>query len=466
MVHQDQRLIRLDPRLLRRRIGEELRVPHHVLVQRLAARHQHADRRLLAPPGATEALPGLGDRARVAVEHHHIQAADIHAQLQRRGADDPVHPARAHLPLHLAPLGGQVTTAVGADPPRLARVAVEHLLQVLGQHLHHQPGLAEHQGLEPGADRQPRNPVGLRPRRGAQAEIGIHHRRVPQQDVLGTAGRAAVADCFQLILDQRAAVLGGVADGGRAQDELRAHTVERAYPLEPADHVGHVGAEHATVGVDLVDHHVAQVLEELRPLGVVRQDRLVEHVRIADHDVAVDADRLARIARGVAVEGGRAKPEAAGGVELKQFGHLVLGQRLGREQVQRLGTLLHRRGHHRQRVAQRLARSGGRGDDEVAAVPGRLPCLGLVRVERLDTAGAQGFGKRGREIRRQRADIGRVRGDGEVAGDAVAVAVGKPAGQLRPGRHGRWQGTFVDDGVHGEDGGGGPPSLAKRRLTR
>src|SRR5690606_41575681 len=48
--------------------------------------------------------------------------------------------------------------------------------------------------------------------------------------------------------------------------------------------------------------------------------------------------------------------EVAGLVELEQLGHLVLRQRLGREQVQRLGTLLQRRAHHRQRVAQRLAR--------------------------------------------------------------------------------------------------------------
>ena len=122
-----------------------------------------------------------------------------------------------------------------------------------------------------------------------------------------------------------------------------ADAVERADALQPAHHVGDVRAEHAAVGVHLVDDHVAQVLEELRPLGVVRQDRLVQHVGIADHDVAVQADRLARIARRVAIEGEGAHAEVAGAVEFQQFRHLVLRQRLGREQVQRLGPLLQHR---------------------------------------------------------------------------------------------------------------------------
>ncbi|KAG1605667.1 hypothetical protein G6F46_013575 [Rhizopus delemar] len=123
-----------------------------------------------------------------------------------------------------------------------------------------------------------------------------------------------------------------IADGGRAQDELRLHAVERADALEPAQHVGDVAAEHAAVGVHFVDDDVAQVLEELRPLGVMRQDRLVQHVRVGDHDIAVQADSLARVAGGVAVEGEGFHPQIAGAVELQQLGHLVLGQCLGREQ--------------------------------------------------------------------------------------------------------------------------------------
>ena len=78
-----------------------------------------------------------------------------------------------------------------------------------------------------------------------------------------------------------------------------------------------MAAEHAAIAVHLVDHHVAQVLEELRPLGVVRQDGLVQHVRVADHDVAMQADGLAGIARGVAVEGEGLHAEYAGAVQFQ-----------------------------------------------------------------------------------------------------------------------------------------------------
>jgi hypothetical protein len=41
VVEQDQRLVRRDARVLGRGLGEEVRVPHHVLVQRLRAGHHH-----------------------------------------------------------------------------------------------------------------------------------------------------------------------------------------------------------------------------------------------------------------------------------------------------------------------------------------------------------------------------------------------------------------------------------------
>jgi hypothetical protein len=73
------------------------------------------------------------------------------------------------------------------------------------------------------------------------------------------------------------------------QDVLRLHAVEAHTRSSRRSTLRHVRAEHAAVGVHFVDHHVLQVLEELRPLGVVGQDRLVQHVGIADHDLAVQA---------------------------------------------------------------------------------------------------------------------------------------------------------------------------------
>jgi hypothetical protein len=114
---------------------------------------------------------------------------------------------------------------------------------------------------------------------------------------------------------------------------------------------------------------------------------------MADHDVAVQADRLARVARRVAVEGERAQAEIAGAIQFEQFRDLVLRQRLGREQVQGLGLALHRAGDHGQRVAQALARSRRRHDHDVLAVAHRVPGLGLVAVQALDAAGLQRAGQ-------------------------------------------------------------------------
>jgi hypothetical protein len=220
-----------------------------------------------------------------------------------------------------------------------------------------------------------------------------------------------------------------IADGGRADDELRRGAVERAHTLQPPQHVGHVAAEHAAVGMHFVDHHVAQVLEELRPLGVVRQDGLVQHVRIADHDVAMQTDRLPRIARRVTVEGEGLQAQVAGLAQVEQFRHLVLRQRLGREQVQRLAALRQRRGHHRQRVADRLA-GGGRGDDgEVVASLRLPPRLGLVRIQPFDAALAQRGGQCRRQIVGQRLVASFARGNDELSGDPVAVLPRQPLRQ-------------------------------------
>ena len=108
---------------------------------------------------------------------------------------------------------------------------------------------------------------------------------------------------------------------------------------------------------------------------------------IGDDDVAVRADRLARIARRVAIEGVGPHAEVAGLVEFQQFRHLVLRQRLGREQVERLGRCCsHRACDHRQGVAQRLARGGRRDDDNMLAGCDAVPRLALMAVELPDAA--------------------------------------------------------------------------------
>jgi hypothetical protein len=104
--------------------------------------------------------------------------------------------------------------------------------------------------------------------------------------------------------------------------------------VQPAHDVAEVAAEDTTVDVELVDDDVLQVLEELQPLGVVRQDRRVEHVGVGDDDVTGLADGGARVGRGVAVVGERPDAAVEVAAELRQLRQLVLGQGLGGEQVE------------------------------------------------------------------------------------------------------------------------------------
>ena len=66
-----------------------------------------------------------------------------------------------------------------------------------------------------------------------------------------------------------------------------------------------MAAKDAPVGMKLVDDHVPQVLEQLRPPGMVRQDARVQHVRVTQHEMRASTDRAARILRRVSVIGTR-----------------------------------------------------------------------------------------------------------------------------------------------------------------
>jgi hypothetical protein len=90
-------------------------------------------------------------------------------------------------------------------------------------------------------------------------------------------------------------------------------------------------AVHAAVAVQLVDDDVAQVLEELHPLGVVGQDPLMKHVGVGHDHVGAGPDRLAGIARSISVVGERADVGPQRLHDGVQLGELVLGERLGRE---------------------------------------------------------------------------------------------------------------------------------------
>jgi hypothetical protein len=79
----------------------------------------------------------------------------------------------------------------------------------------------------------------------------------------------------------------------------------RADPQESPQDIGDVPAEHAAVGMELVDDDELELLEQLEPLRVVGEDRGVEHVRVGHDDLSGRTDRRADGGRRVAVVGRR-----------------------------------------------------------------------------------------------------------------------------------------------------------------
>ena len=287
--------------------------------------------------------------------------------------------------------------------------------------------------------RRPRpTSAGEQPRRFSerarpQPELGVEERRVPERDRPLGPGRRVVLDHRRLLAGERQRELAGVRDRGRREQELRLGAVDPREPPQPAQDVRDVRAEDAAVDVRLVHDHEAEVVEEVAPQVVSRQDADVEHVRVREHEVRPAADLASPLGRCVPVVDRRAD---RGHAELAERARLILRERLRRVEVE--GTRVPvggERVEHRQVEGERLARGGaGRDDDVAAGLRGRVR-LGLVRVELVDPAP------------RERFPHGRLEGVGERRGSRLARGLGGEVGEL------------VTDEELVPEGGGGHPTI-------
>jgi hypothetical protein len=123
-----------------------------------------------------------------------------------------------------------------------------------------------------------------------------------------------------------------------------------AHPSEPAQHVRHVRAEYPPVGVALIDDHVVQAAEEAVPARVLRQQRVVQHVRRGEQIASVRAGPRPVCPRRVSVDHGSAHATQVKGVHESE---LVGRQRPGWRYVQR-GTAIQDRSQGRQQVSERF----------------------------------------------------------------------------------------------------------------
>ena len=259
---------------------------------------------MLAAAGASPLLAQARDRSREADRDRAVEVADVDAELQRVGGGDAEQLALDEPPLDLAPLLRRVAGAVRREPGRGRRV--EPIAGEAVDQLGRLAALREADRAQAASDEPGEQPRRLAERARPQPELGVEQRRVPERDRPLGARRRIVLDDGRLLARERARELAGVRDGGRGEQELRLGSVDPREPPQPPQDVRDVRAEDAAVDVRLVDHDESEVVEEVAPEVVPRQDADVEHVRVREHEVRPAADLAPPLGRGVSVVDRRA----------------------------------------------------------------------------------------------------------------------------------------------------------------
>jgi len=133
----------------------------------------------------------------------------------------------------------------------------------------------------------------------------------------------------------------------------------------------------------LVDNDIPQPAEKLLPGVVVGQDAYVHHIGVREHDLRRPLDSGAFMLRGIAVEGVIAQLNLLCSAQLPETAQLVLGQRLGRKEIQGAARLLGEDGvEHGYVIAEGLAAGGGGDHHHVFTCADKVDRPGLVAVKR------------------------------------------------------------------------------------
>ena len=285
VVEQNVQVVRIDERVLGRRAEEILGIAHDELIDGRAGGDEHGRRSTGTAARAPRALPGRGDRARIAGHHGHVERADVDAELERVGRHDAAHVPAAQPALDLAASERQIAAAIPANHVGRPRRARKRVLQIRRQDLRRETALREDDHLQAALQELDRDAPRFGEIRPPDAQLRVDDRRIDEQKELLAARRAALAHFRKRRADQPLRQLARIRDRRRRADERRIRSVVPADALEPPHDVAEMAAEDAAIRVQLVDDDELQILEELRPARMVRQDPRVHHVGIAQHDV-------------------------------------------------------------------------------------------------------------------------------------------------------------------------------------
>ena len=224
----------------------------------------------------------------------------------------------------------------------------------------------------------------------SNAQLAVDHGRVIKDDMPLAHRRAVLVHEGHRLAGHALRQLPGVGNRGGTADKLGPAPVKSAQALQPAQHVGQVGAEHAAVGVDFVDDDILQVFKQLDPLGMPRENGRMEHIGVGDDNMARLPDGTAGCDRGVAVVGIGLNRHVHGLNERVQLVRLVRRKRFGGKQIQRAAVRVFQNGvQDGQVIAERLARGRRRDHDHMLSPQGRIHRLTLMGVERLHAARPQ-----------------------------------------------------------------------------
>ncbi len=128
MIDQDFEIVRLDKCMFGSIAEEIVWMPDNILIERRRRSHHHGAGASAAAAGASGALPGSGNRARVARHHDRVERAHVDPEFQRARAYDAADTAVAQAALDFPALIRQIPAAVAANRFLLAwRLSIRFL---------------------------------------------------------------------------------------------------------------------------------------------------------------------------------------------------------------------------------------------------------------------------------------------------------------------------------------------------
>ena len=163
--------------------------------------------------------------------------------------------------------------------------------------------------------------------------------------------------------------------------------VEIAQAQQPPQHVRQIRPKHAAIGMNFINHDIPQVLKQLDPLRMVRQNPAVQHIRVRHDDMPRLPNRLSRRAGRIAVIGIRLDINAHRLNQLIQLADLISRQRFRREEIQCPCVIVLQNGRqHRQVITHRFAGGRRRDNHNIPPCQHFADCVRLMAIQLMHPA--------------------------------------------------------------------------------